>query len=244
MEGINHIFETLKNFQEYNSKIQSQIKTIADFSASLNSKIFSFVEKVNELKDLYEEVGWIEFLPFPYLFELNEIYETKKIEGVYEKLKEDFGTDISSDFEPMFDSKDFVVKRKELINNAINKHENTDYISSIPLLLIQIEGLIWDYGQNKGLVENSFNSKIKINKINGKIVVNKNGEAINWSFNDLVKELFDESKFHEKVKNDIYSPSLRHKIIHGRECEYSNELTSLLLIILLFVILERVKNGN
>lgn len=233
MVETNHILETLKSFQEYSSKIQSQIKTISDFNKNLNSKIFSFVDKIKELKDLYEEIGWIEFLPLPYLFELNEIYETEKIDGVYKKLQEDFGTDISSDFETMLDSKDFVVKRKELINNAINKHEKSDYISSIPLLLIQIEGLTWDYGQHKGLVKDSENSEELTFKPKYKS-----------KLKSLFEEIFGESKLSEHFKDGVYVKNLRHKIIHGRECEYSNELTSLLLIILLFTILEAIKDDK
>ena len=135
-----------------------------------------------------------------------------------------------------------ISKREHIISTAITHHKNGDYISSIPLLLSQIEGVLWDYGVEKNKIKNEFNSRTIIDG-NGKEILDENTKKPKQANLQLLLTLVFEgkSKFKEQLRDNVYTPNFRNPILHGREISYADEQRSVWLLLLLFTLIGKTK---
>ncbi len=104
----------------------------------------------------------------------------------------------------------FPEKRIEIIKEGFKYHRDKRYSISIPLLLPQVEGVLWDLGAKKGKVRKAYNSREK-----------KSGGE--WELPELSKEIFPNDKFHKIIVREIYSEKFRHPVLHGRNIHKGKE---------------------
>ena len=120
------------------------------------------------------------------------------------------------------------IRRRRYIENLFKLHKDSNYISSIPLSLIQIEGVVRDLGVLKGYLEN---------KENPEYTISSNKKAPFW---DIVRALFGENAkiygakvrkpLTENLTGKIYKKDIRHSILHGNKLNYEDDMLSAHLI--------------
>lgn len=114
--------------------------------------------------------------------------------------------------------------RLEIINEAFEYHYKKNYNISIPLMLTQVDGLVWELGVLRKKVSKGYNSKKKI------------GKKGDWSLAELSKELFPKDEFHKKLVVEIFKDGFRNKVMHGRNIhnnkqkEISRQRSTLLIL--------------
>ena len=206
-------------------------------------KILEQLESSLELSDIEgwkaytEEFGWIETISFAYAKELKNTLVKNGKEETWKQLMQDLRDgDLLSEFESELGKNILLERRKKILNKCLEHHRNGDYISSVPLLLTQIEGILWDYAIKKGKIENLPNGK-KLLDANGKEILGKKGKPIEAQFDQIVKFAFQgDSAFKKYATNSVYNHSFRHPILHGRQTEYASEQRSAMLLLMLLVI--------
>lgn len=247
------INERMKTFQLINSQFLSQLEKltapIERMQAVVNSfkinipPIFDVLKgiDVEGLKEFYEEFGWFECLPMPYAMELKKKLKENGKEAVWEEFIQDFRNEETINVIIKGIEKNKLVSiRKHILLKALEHHKNKDYISSIPLLLAQIEGILWDYGISKNKIKNEFNSRVLLNE-DGSIMLNRENKPIKAKIQHLLTLLFEgNSKFKEQLQGNVYTKDFRHPILHGRNVNYANEQRSVLLLLLLYVLIDKI----
>ena len=265
--GQNKIKEIIENFQKqistpirplhlFDEQFQRQIELMTEpirriqlLSQVITTSLRPLIEFMKNFdyegwEEFLEEFGWIEAISMSYASELKEKLKQYDKEEVWRQLIDDFkNEDLLNELIGEIKSNNLISKREKILSKAIYHHKHGDYISSIPLLLAQIEGTLWDIGIEKGLIENKPNSTNLIDK-KGNLILdkNKNGKPIKCSLGELIIKLFgNTSKFGEHIKTNVYSKDFRHPILHGREINYGDEQRSTMLLLMLFVLLEKTK---
>lgn len=190
-----------------------------------------------------EEFGWLEFISISYALKLEKVLKQEGEKKVWQKLIEDLNNPgLIKTFSEDIAKVKLIEERLHLLNKALEHHKNKDYISAIPLLLSQIEGIIWDLGAYKKIVEPKLNSQYKID-INGNCVLDSRGKRIEWRLGEILQYLFGKkSKLVNHTKENVYSKELRHPVLHGRRTDYNEPQDSTMLVLLLLTIIERVKD--
>jgi len=208
-------------------------------------KIVEFAKNIDweGFEEFEEEFGWLEAISMTYAFKLKDVLKQEGKEKVWEKLIEDLNDpEFLKEFKEDIRKVKLVDGRIHILNKGLEHHENKDYISSIPLLLSQIEGIIWDLGIYKKIVEPKPNSKYKID-INGNCVLDSRGKRIEWRLGEILQYMFGKkSKFVNHTEDNVYSKELRHPVLHGRQTDYNEAQNSTMLVLLLLTIIEKVKD--
>lgn len=129
---------------------------------------------------------------------------------------------------------EFVDGRAAVIQQGLDAHRNGNYIAAVSILLPQGEGVVWEIGVAKGLVEAVPNSMKK-----------KDGTG-DWKFLRLVEEIWSDvspvDKFPVKIKEEFYSRNLRHPCLHGRDTNCFNKQTSTKVVLMMWGVLEEYRN--
>ncbi len=265
MNNLHQIKRIIENFQKqisisirplhlFNEQFQRQIELMTEPIRRiqiLSQVIITSLRPLTEFmknfdyegwEEFLDEFGWIEAISISYASELKEKLKQHGKEEVWRQLIDDFkNEDLLTELIREIKSNSLISKRKKILSKAIYHHKRGDYISSIPLLLAQIEGILWDMGIEEGLIENKPNSTNLIDK-KGNLILDKNGKPIKCSLGELIIKLFDNtSKFGGHIKTNVYSKDFRHPILHGREINYGEEQRSTMLLLMLFVLLEKTK---
>ncbi len=105
-------------------------------------------------------------------------------------------------------------ERRELIELAYNDHKEKRYHASVPVILSQIDGLMYDVAGQSFYAQGK---KLDIFKIKSQVtgIINKL---------DVIAKKMNESRY--KNKNTPLTFPYRNSILHGREINYSNKLVS------------------
>ena len=234
-----------KQFAQQIAQIQSPMQQFAKNYAESISKIVDFAKNIDwEGFDEFErEFGWLEAITMTYAFKLKDVLKAEGKEAVWDKLIEDLNdAEFLDEFSVEIEDVDLIKGRSHITEKALEHHKNKDYISSIPLILSQVEGMIWDLGIYKKVVEDQPNSKYKID-VNGRCVLDSRGKKIQWRFGELLQYMFGkESKLANHTEENVYSKELRHPILHGRQTDYGDAQNSTMLVLLLYTIVEKVKD--
>ncbi|MBN2101988.1 MAG: hypothetical protein JW716_03905 [Candidatus Aenigmarchaeota archaeon] len=225
--------EPFKRMQLLSQSIAQSLKPLTEIAKNFDFKGW---------EEFLKEFGWIEAISMSYASELKDKLKASGKEEVWKQLISDFEDDkLLNELISKVRTDKIIKAREKILEKAIQHHKNKDYISSIPLLLSQIEGILWDIGINQGLIENKFNSKNLID-VKGNLILGKNGKPIECSLGELIIKIFNNSsKFGEHTKSNVYSKDFRHPILHGREINYDNEQRSTMLLLMLFVLIEKDK---
>lgn len=204
-------------------------------------------KNLEKIKKLEKEYPWMESLldfweigtAFKLGDALDETTRDKFWEEIYNSSKE-------KNFEDNFYNllKQFSIKedRKKIILEGYKNHKERNFISSVSILSPQIEGIIWEIGVNKKLVEDKENSS-NVLAIDGKVIEKiKGNKEAKWDLDSLLSHLFDKG---ENSRNFIYTnqneesfyKKIRSPIAHGRKVDFDTKENSSVCILLILVIL-------
>lgn len=190
-----------------------------------------------------QKFGWIEFLSLGYALGLKDKFRQRGDKEVWNQLISDFRntTSLKEYILKSIEQNKLVNRRKQILARAFEHHTNGDFVSSIPLLLSQIEGILWDMGVQQGIIENEYNSRNLLDG-SGNLIL-KNGKPVGCVLEELTRRLFDpNSRFGEQVRGEVYTRHFRHPVLHGRKVDYANEEHSTMLILMVWVLLEKNKS--
>jgi len=236
--------------------IFKQVEAFAINFENIQNSLFN-VSKIVEgvyldINSFENEIDWLNHIPKEYKLEYGGILRNNGPdafwEGIYELTHEEsFLTNLKSKICTL----EIMDERKEIIDIILANHKCKNYIISIPLLLSNIEGIIWTIGVKLKKVEDKPNSKIKLDK-NGEILVSNNNKVQYYvAVTDLFTEFFTENnKLASYFNSEVYVHNVRHGILHGRiPGYYKNEKLASQLILLLLelantseTLLENVEN--
>lgn len=219
---VEKIYPLLENHLKYTQKM------VEEFTIMQDQKYLQF----------YEEYGWLDWMAWRSAMSLYYKYKAGKdtfLEEFNNYLKDNDNIDTVAS---MILKYNVLSRRDKYILKILGSHKNGDYICSIPLGIIQIEGIIRDLGVLRGVLENTKNPEYRIQ--NGRYKLNEKGKKNKAPFGGICVELFGDKEkiltkevkqpLTKKLKDEIYSKDLRHSIMHGNYVGYEDEVLSANLI--------------
>jgi len=224
----------------YNRIFNSDLTRIASYLAELQNQLKICEEP--EFLEFYEKYGWLDWLvagTFMKLYYKHKSGNVTFLQNFCEILYDEKGAKETRNW--MLDSSIFL-RRERYISKIIQFHTSRDFSASIPLALIQMEGIIRDLAVLKGIIENKENSEYLIDA-QGEYIKDKHERPTKGRFGYLVIRLFGEKTqllhkdvkqpLTKKLKGDIYTHDVRHPILHGTKLDYEDEMLSANLIAVL-----------
>ncbi|MEL5897290.1 hypothetical protein AAGC94_04300 [Clostridium sporogenes] len=230
--------DIINNLAKINANIS---KRFADISNSINA--MKFPKKVKEINKELLKFGWYTFGEFS-IDDINQLYniieeyktdnDVKKYRENINKVMNDF---INNELEELIKKiLNIFPDRYKIIEDAYNAHKRGLYTLSIPVILIQADGICQEIlgvslyskprGKNEPKTKNSLESLLKENNIE----VGKDSCIYSMLYypleilSCLVVNTWDIDKKYNN--NEIYSKFNRHAIIHGIDTRYNNRTNS------------------
>jgi len=197
------------------------------------------LKKIEDFKQkpIYKEFefNWLTFLSFDQMLKLLEMHKKGKDEEIRSMLMRvaknqaflrKFLNELSSIsiFQP----------RLHVLEDAMKAHVDGKFTLSIPCILAQIEGVLWDIANKKG-----FAIGTTIVPIQGKKRAVKSAYPLVHE-TDMYYLMTDDLA--EFFLQEVYTHAFRHAILHGREPNYGKEEDSMKLIMLIRALAEIAKN--
>lgn len=222
------------------------IKGLTNPLASTMGGFAKVLKRMNtpEFKKFTERFGWLELFAMPYILELQRVMKEKGEDAAWQELIIDF-TDpetLENCVEKPIKQNPVLRARKRFILHALALYKKKDYVASIPLLLSQIEGMIWDEGVTQGKVSSKSNSRVKVDSSGNQLMGPNNKPQIYSAVGELIYELWgNDSQLAQHARNNVYSPELRNPILHGRDLAYDDERTAVMLVIILMMAEKKVR---
>lgn len=221
-------------------------KSIEPVLKSISQTIKPLVEAyegldIEALEDFEKEFGWLETIPLIYANELSKKFTKEGKNDAWELLVTDAKKEIIPYLRSRMHKVKILQKRKHIIFQSLEHHESTNYVSSIPLLLSQIEGILWDLAVVLRGIEDKPNSRLMLDE-KGNIKTNHKGEPITAQITEVLHIVFDrKSPFNSHAKDAVYKDGFRNSILHGRNVSYAEEKRSAMLIWMLVVVFDKSK---
>lgn len=226
-------------WEEYQANMVSRFaELIANYHQALSSSLSQFRKFVVEISSILNEpefrnfeYNWLVFLPFDTMLKLYEMYKVGKSAEV-KKLLIDACKDKKylEEFIEKMKTSSLLSPRISIIQDAIAAHEDGRYSLSVPVLLTQVEGVLWDYAEKQGIAA-------------GTRITTKTGKKFNAkSARPLVEDTTVRDSMSDDLANyfldKVYTKDFRHGILHGRKIDYSNEENSTNLLLLMRAIMD------
>lgn len=203
------------------TKIQKALKAIKNF----------------QQKPIYEkfEFNWLTFLTLDQMLTLLQMHKEgkdKEIENMLMRVSknESFFKNLLEELSeiPLFQP------RLRVLKEALRAHVDGKYALSIPCMLAQIEGILWDIAHKKGFAIGTtiITPKGKQKRVKGAYLLVDQTKLYDL-MTDYLAEFF---------LNKIYTAGFRHSVLHGRNTNYDNAEDSMKLVMLLRALSEIGKN--
>lgn len=231
---MKYVFQIVENLRSLEATREVNMRVALDHIKWL------YERETPEYKQCEEDLGWLFFLTAQSWY------------SVYHFLKEHGQTATWEMIEGWFDNQEGIESilsrakevtaigdRLQIIEKGLRAHVSGDYIVSISILLPQIEGTIWDLGVAKGVVDPSWNSRVKLDKNRKPIIRPGKRKPEEWDFTELVYELWGYETVKKRVKEDYYSPTFRHPILHGRDIQHFDKRRSTEVVMLILSVIEQ-----
>jgi len=226
----------LKQFKEISEKVPSlHLEKYQALFETIAKEAEKIPDRVDIIHDYLSSRGW--FVPFHLapltaFQEYEQLIKNEKHEVIEKKLQSYirehisvFKKEVASCFPDRF----------RIVNSAFQAHKEGKYELSIPIFLIQADGMFSD------LIGTTFytNKEVDLKKIKRNLVIklSENGHSASTSSFGylLIKQLHEESILHEnfseiekrKDRNPDLDPLNRNTILHGRDINYDSEANSL-----------------
>jgi hypothetical protein len=223
---INNALQTISqsiDWDFYTNLGETAIK-IANSMSSIGPAFLNWVEAMHKYEIALMELGWVSPSDFDTalskriieLFERRGKFAQREVDNLFLKI---YTNDVIKDLTDSWWEYPFIQKRKIILQKCIEAHLQGNYELSIPVLMIQAEGICADPMDYKGYIKPAIFKE------------------------DVKREYFDNDynnpfmKFFDKVwnKNFYYNSnrtieSNRNAILHGHDLNYANKKNSLRLI--------------
>ncbi|WP_418185595.1 hypothetical protein ACNSOS_01005 [Aliarcobacter vitoriensis] len=223
------LLEIGKNFQDNNSGLLKILKPLSDFQNTLNNFSNVFKGITSDLQKNFEELpeklkssimilaneGWFvsNDISLQLLLEINHkqideieeeliLYYEEKLDLIQAKLIETFPN------------------RASILSNAFDAHKNEMYELSVPVFLIQADGICLD------LINRNFFGKRDNEKYFEDYIKSNVSGAITEEFLRPLKEKIPLVQ-NEKQRSENFNKLNRHLILHGGCTDYANKINSL-----------------
>lgn len=200
-----------KEFQDF----IVQIITFLKENEVILENIISYEEQQKEEILKHANNGWFYDMNFT-------TFESKKFDDKF--FMEHFENNIEYICKSLVDS---YPKRAKIIEKAIKSHKIGDYELSIPVLLIQIDGIYKEETQTEYFIKLG-KKKVKIEENIVKKIKNNNKDIMNILislFNSSLPISYSENLRKEKGINSF--DLNRHAILHGESTDYGTKINSL-----------------
>ena len=198
--------------------------------------IFKKIEKFKQ-KPIYREFefNWLSFLTFDQMLVLLKMHKEGKDEEIRTMLMKvarnqaflkNFLNELSniSIFKP----------RLHVLEDSMKAHIDGKFTLSIPSLLAQIEGVLWDIARKNGFA------------IGKTTIITNQGKREVKSAYPLIQDTGMYYLMADELAGfflcEVYTDTFRHAILHGRDPYYAKEEDSMKLIMLLRTLAEIAKN--
>lgn len=202
--------------------------------------ILQTLKKIEEFKQkpIFEgfEYNWFIFLPLDQMLRLVEMHKEGKDKEIKRMLmRVAKNKTFLKDFMKELSRITLLKPRLHVLKDALSAHLEDKFTLSIPSLLPQIEGILWDIAQKKGIAVGT-----TIIPISGKKFRVKSVKAVveHPTMYDLMT-----SHLADFYLQKVYTRNFRHAIIHGRNPKYNSEEDSMKMIMLLRAVTEIAKNA-
>lgn len=181
------------------------------------------------------EFNWLIFLSFDQMLRLLKMHKRGKGKEVRRMLmRVAKNKTFLNDFLKELSSISILQPRLHVLNEVLNAHVDGKFVLSIPCILPQIEGILWDIAHKKGF---AVGTTIITTRGRRRPVKSAYRLVAETPMYDLMTEYLAEF-FLQKV----YTPNFRHAILHGRNHNYDKEEDSMKLVMLLRALTEVAKN--
>jgi hypothetical protein len=240
MAAIQKQYEPLTHITAYIADIQKQYKPLLAFIAAT-------FPKRSERKRQYEvllKCGWppIMHIPIPTMRKLVSLYEKYSQDGLEQKavaavnkaICKILGSAFVKKTKAKWQKKKSLARCTKILSKALDAHIRGDYELSVPALCPQLEGII---AQNFGHIGHlwgkeltEYYEKVFRGKEDGTDIEEEHARRF------ALDVLLAPFKF-----GQVLLPGLaRHQILHGADCDYPTEETSLKVILLLDLVIDHM----
>jgi hypothetical protein len=223
-----HITEAMLRFAKLAEEYQ---QAMAKSMGPLLETLFRISQIFNEPEYQTFQYNWLAFLSIDQVISLYKMHKQGKDAEIQQIL-----IDVSNnqqyleDFLKEMERSSIFQPRIRIIKDAMEAHLDCKYSLSVPVLLAQVEGIIWEIAMKNGV------------KFKDEIMTKKGKKSLLISAKDLltitkVKDEIFEYAVKEYLKN-INVEDFRHGILHGRIIDYDTAENSTKLLLFLRALLE------
>jgi hypothetical protein len=245
MELLRKFGEEIDNITQRYVELYTKLFPILEFQQHILEEIETMKEP--SYLEFYEKYGWLDWMAWDAFMSLYYEYKEGKdsfLDDFYKYLSE---PEAIKEITELLESSKVCSRRMKILRKILEFHVNGDYTVSIPLAIIQIEGIIRDLAVLNGILENKDNPQYRI--VDEKYKLDKKGNKIKVSFAELCIELFGNKEkiivkeishpVTKKLTEEIYTPDIRHPIIHGNAVDYEDRILSCHLIAIIISLANR-----
>lgn len=235
-EPFRRIVGLMANFQT--KYVISLAKQIARYQAVIIENIVSLQKQILEATQFLREpefksfeFNWLIFLPVDKTKLLYEMHKAGKDDEI-RKLLTEFGRSREGldQLITEINNIDVFKLRAKIIKDAFDAHLARTYTLSIPVLLAQIEGILWALANKKGIAK-------------GTTITLRTGRKSDAT---SARPLVAETEIYHIISeyladyflDRLYTEDFRHGILHGRIVDYASEENSVKLILFVRALLE------
>lgn len=234
--GLQRLRQAIQNYEL--TAILGIARFVDEFNQAINTSLAPVMETFFKISKVLEEpefktfeYNWLGFLPIDQTIELYKMHKAgkdKEIEQTLVGLTED--EEYLEGFMNEVKTSDVFEPRTFIIQDAMDAHKEGKYSLSVPVLLAQIEGILWAYAEKKGV------------KFGDKIVTKDGKKKKLESAKLLLRETKVKDQLYKYITQEfldkIYVKKFRHGILHGRIIEYNTEKNSMKLLLFLRALIE------
>ena len=242
--------EVQNQFKAFLQNISNSMKPLQQQFAillkNIQPEIKQFFEIYNEIFKQLPEIlryvlielanrGWFitMSIEIPDIHQLAELIKNEKEKEINKFMGDFIENDIENIMKNIFEN---FPKRKKIILKAYHAHKKKDYELSIPIFLIQADGICLDI-LNKNLYSRCKNGTPRIAKSLKEL---GNG----WIKNSFIELLRNPNLYNFWKNEPFYSKTLnRNKILHGESINYGTNINSLKIISLLYYLSKDINNA-
>ncbi|CYW05632.1 hypothetical protein [Streptococcus suis] len=227
--SLNYLIDQLNNLEDFSMSLNGEVPSEI---SELKSSVFNFSQESALFMENFSQQGWClyESMDFDIVQRVNSEYEKNGIDKAERILIDYFKNEVRKKVHWIKKSSKVLLDRSHLIDVFFEEHFKGNYICSVPLGLIIVDGAVNDFTKNKdnkclfaeGLELNVWDSFVGSNK----------------SLKEIVS-IFTSSR--RKTNKDEIRLPYRNGILHGRDINFGNEYVSCKCVSLLFAVADWIK---
>ncbi|HEM3429107.1 TPA: hypothetical protein U1B15_001696 [Streptococcus suis] len=230
--SLNYLRDQLKNLEDFSMSLNGEVPSEI---SELKSSVSNFFQESALFMEKFFQRGWClyESMDFNLVQRVNSEYEKNGIDKAERILLDYFKNDVREKVHWIKKSSNIFSDRSHLIDMFFEEHFKENYICSVPLGLIIVDGAVNDFTKSKGN-KGLFAKGLELDAWDSFVGSNKSLKEIVSIFN---------SSRNKTNKDEIRLP-YRNGILHGRDINFGNEYVSCKCVSLLFAVADWMQLKN